>query len=198
MKGANKHTENCRQSGKLTVAALIVAFSLFGGNADLYGQDSLSLTSPDPLLNLDSSTKMEKIYISADSLMVDSENSAAEFTGHVRAVQGDLVINADEVKMLFNNEITDDDPGATHETALERIVARGHVALTFDNKTAIADQAVYYTEKQVLVLSGKNTKVMMGENSITGTQITLYRIDGRVEVEGKGETRVEGVFFNEK
>lgn len=173
---------------------------LFGGNGDSYGQNPLDPSNPTPsdsLLDLGSSKKREKIQISADSLMIDSGNSAAEFRGNVRAVQGDLAIAADGIKILFSNDIADDGTGVTDGTAFDEIVARGHVILTFDNKTATAGQAVYFTERQVLVLSGKNTQVMMGENSITGTQITLYRIDGRIEVEGKGETRVEGVFFNQ-
>ena len=78
-----------------------------------------------------------------------------------------------------------------------QIVARGNIRLTFDNKIALADEAVYHTDTQILVLSGKNTKVLMGENSITGTQITFHRIDGRIEVEGGGDTRVKGLFFND-
>lgn len=129
--------------------------------------------------------------------MVDSGDNTAEFKGNVRVVQKNLIITADGIKILFHADITVENSGAMDESAFKQIVARGHVTLIFDNKTALADQAVYHTEKQVLVLSGENTKVMMGENSITGTRITLYRADGRIEVEGNGKTRVEGVFFSE-
>ena len=138
------------------------------------------------------------MHISADSLLVDNGKNVAEFRGNVRVTQGDMVMTADEIKVLYQGNATGGGRIKADESALKRIIAQGHVSLVLDDRTALADQAVYHAENQVLVLSGKRPKVMMGENWVAGTKITFYRIDGRIEVEGNGKRRVEGLFFNDK
>jgi lipopolysaccharide export system protein LptA len=176
----------------------MMSLFLIGSSGISYGQDSSDPVTINPISIREAPKADNNIRISADHLMVASGNNTAVFTGNVRAIQGNLAITADEIKILFHDDMGVETIGTANEMDFRQIVARGNVSLTFDNKMALADQAVYHTDTQILVLSGGNTRVLMGESSITGTRITLHRIDGRVEVEGEGKTRVEGVFFNEK
>jgi len=45
-------------------------------------------------------------------------------------------------------------------------------------------------------LSGNNSKIVSGNNSISGEKITLYRTTGRINVESSGGKRVEAVFYS--
>ncbi len=81
------------------------------------------------------------------------------------------------------------------DESIKKIVANGNVQIKFDNRVAVTQQAVYITENRVLVLSGANSKVISGNNSISGEKITVYRTDGRIQVESGKEERVEAVLY---
>ena len=79
---------------------------------------------------------------------------------------------------------------------VKEIIASGTVMIKLDNRIARTQQAVYNTHEEVLILSGDNSKIIMDENTITGTKITFYRTDGRIAVEGDSGERVKAIFFN--
>ncbi len=138
----------------------------------------------------------DAVHIVSDRLTIDSKGNTAEFVGHVRVVLSDMTITADRVRIRFEGNIADTGRQPTDESAFEEIVASGHVALEHEGKTAVAQRAVYSGGQQTLVLSGKDTKVTMEESTVTGSEIVFHRADGRIEVVGQGEDRVEAVFYS--
>ena len=48
----------------------------------------------------------------------------------------------------------------------------------------------------MLVLSGPNSKIVSGSDSVAGEKITIHRANGRINVESGGEKRVNAVFFS--
>ncbi len=140
--------------------------------------------------------KDQKIHITANKLISDNDADYAEFIGNVRATQGDTVITADRLKIFAkrnpDNKVT---PGLGTES-INKIIASGNVKINFDNRVAVTPQAVYNTETGVLVLSGDNSRIVSGNDSISGEKITLYRTTGRIIVESSGEKRVEAVFYS--
>ena len=141
----------------------------------------------------DIASRKEKIHISAKNLMVDGEGKYGEFSGNVRVTQGSTVITSDRLRILY--KARQGKKTASGEDTIEKIIAEGRVRITLDDKVAETDQAVYTTADQILVLSGANSKVSMGNNSISGNQITLYRADGRIKVESSSDKPVEAVFY---
>lgn len=137
----------------------------------------------------------ERIQISADNLTVDNEAKFAEFTGNVKAQQGTNAIRSDSLRIYYKGGIGEKDKKVSGEDVIERIVATGNVKISFDDKVAVSDEAVYISEKQMLVLSGPSTKVVSGNDSIAGEKITLYRQSGKIDIEGSQKTRVEAVFY---
>ncbi len=135
--------------------------------------------------------------ITADRLDVDSDIRSAEFSGNVRAIQENMIITADRIKIFFRGNGAGNAQLSADETTIERIVASDAVTITVDDRIATADQAIYRTDEKVLVLSGGNPRVMMGEHSITGTTITYHRTDGHITVEGSSNQRVNAVFYSE-
>jgi len=140
--------------------------------------------------------KNEKIHITADKLISDNEAKYAEFIGNVRATQRDTVITADRLKIFYKKDLDNKKNPPVGDESIKKIVANGNVQIKFDNRVAVTQQAVYITETRVLVLSGADSKIISGNDSISGEKITIYRTDGRIKVEsGKGK-RVEAVFYS--
>jgi lipopolysaccharide export system protein LptA len=140
--------------------------------------------------------KDNKIHITADRLISDSAHNNAEFIGNVHAHQGNTRITADRLKLFFGAHANAVD--ASPEQSLEKLVATGNVKIKFDNRLAVARQAVYITAERKLVLTGPGATVTSGENTITGETITFYRADGRFTVEGGSSGRVNAVILPEK
>ena len=138
-------------------------------------------------------TPVNKIRITAQRLVSNSTDNLAEFIGDVKASQGETEITADSLKIFFSdqNEGGETAPGQS----LEKLVATGNVEIKFDNRLAVARQAVYITAQRVLILKGPGAKITSGDNTITGETITFYRADGRFTVEGGSNGRVSAVIL---
>ena len=137
----------------------------------------------------------EKIHITAAKLISDNTAGYAEFIGDVRANQGDNVITADRLKIFYKKHLPDKSKPVIDQESIHQIVATGNVKIKFDNRVAESRRAVYNTETRVLVLSGADSKIISGNDTISGEKITFYRTDGRIAVEGGHKERVEAVFF---
>jgi len=138
----------------------------------------------------------QKIHITSDSLVTDNETKYAEFIGNVRANQGPNIITSERLKVYFKNTLNKVENQVAGKDSIEKIVANGNVTINFDNKVAVAQEAVYITDTRILVLTGANSKITSGNDSISGEKITLYRADGRINVESGAKKRVEAVFFS--
>jgi lipopolysaccharide export system protein LptA len=138
----------------------------------------------------------EKIRITAQRLVSDTSGNQAEFVGDVKASQGETEITADSLKIFFAGHSTSQN--ASPAQSLEKLIATGNVQIKFDNRLAVARQAVYITAQRVLILKGPGATVSSGENTITGETITFYRADGRFTVEGGSGGRVSAVILPEK
>ena len=80
--------------------------------------------------------------------------------------------------------------------SIKKLVANGNVKIYFDNRVAVTPQAVYNIETEILILSGDNSRIISGNDSISGEKITLYRTTGRINVESGSEKQVEAVFYS--
>lgn len=138
----------------------------------------------------------KKIHISSERLISNTSDNNAEFIGNVRASQGETLITADSLKIFFS--ATSDGGPASPSQSLEKLVATGNVEIKFDNRLAVARQAVYITAQRMLILTGPGATVTSGDNTITGETITFYRADGRFTVEGGSNGRVKAVILPEE
>ncbi len=139
--------------------------------------------------------KDEKIHIIADKLVSDSETNSFEFIGNVKATQGDSVVTGDRLKVFYKKDADTKGSPLSSEQSIHKIIVKGHVVIKFDNRIAMAEQAIYTTETKILVLTGPDSKIISGNDTISGETITLYRVDERIKVESGKEKRVEAVFY---
>jgi lipopolysaccharide export system protein LptA len=136
--------------------------------------------------------KNKQIHIVADKLKANNEAKYAEFIGNVKVTQDDTTITSDRLKIYSKRGLVGNQKRGSSEESIEKIVASGNVKIQFDNRTAMAENAVYTVKNRVLVLSGGNARIVSGKNTLTGSKITYYRGDGRINVDG----RIHAVFFS--
>lgn len=138
-----------------------------------------------------------QVRITANQLIADSEENSAEFIGDVKAVQEATVITADRLKIYFKKGVAET-KGEPAPDALVKIVIKGNVEIKFDNRVAVTQEAVYIAEDQRLILSGPNSKIISGKDTISGEKITYFRGKGRIQVESGRSGRVEAIIHPSK
>ena len=141
----------------------------------------------------------EQIQIVADKLITNNVEKYAEFIGDVKTTYPNFVVISDNLKIYYKDDLPGFDknqPG--NQEFIKRIVASGNVTITSDNYTAKTRSAEYDMDTMILVLAGDNSTVQSGKNILTGSKITIYRKDEKIEVEGSPQKRVKAVFYSNK
>ena len=137
----------------------------------------------------------QELVITADRLDADVKESYSEFSGNVKAVQGETVIMADLIRIYFKSSRNNSGKLSVGEDAVEKITASGHVKINTGDIIAATSEASYINASRLLVLSGSDSTVKSGKNSISGSKITLDRASGRITVENSAENQVKALFF---
>ena len=127
------------------------------------------------------------IRIEADRMESTQDQSVILFAGHVQANQDNLIINADEMKVLYTGgeagQKPATEPGAGNLTQkIDSIRARGNVKIVQEDWIATGDTMDFNAEKRIVVLSG-NAKAWQDQNMVSGEKIILYLNEGRSVVE---------------
>ncbi len=133
----------------------------------------------------------QPIDITADKLIANQNAAFVEFSGNVKAVQGQTTIIADNLKVFYQE--SSDANAQVGQDRIKQITATGHVNIRMEDKQAQCEEAVYLAPSQTIILSGQNTRLQSQNNTITGEKITIYQKTGQIIVEG-GENRVNAVF----
>lgn len=139
----------------------------------------------------------QQLMITADRLVADSGEHFSEFSGNVKALQGKTVIWADFLKIYFKKSQSPATDLNAGEDSIEKIVATGNVKINFEDTRAQAREAAYTTETQLLVLTGPDSRMTSGKNTISGSRIILDRTNGRITVESGAAKQVEAFFYTE-
>ena len=139
----------------------------------------------------------EPIEITADSLEVKQSENLAIFRGDVDAVQGNMLLRADQLFVHYRKDNdTSDEPG------IARIDAEGNVFISSPDETAQGAKAIYSVDDQKIWVSG-HVILTQGDNIIEGDQLELDLKSGESRVLSKktgagGGKRVRGVFIPKK
>lgn len=109
----------------------------------------------------------QPIEIAADSLEVRQEQQLATFSGNVDAVQGDLVLRADLLRVFYDQ--TGDE---TEEAAVRRIEAEGNVVVSSPMETARGQRGIYDVAAGRVTLAGQ-VVLTREENVIRGDNLEI-------------------------
>ena len=135
----------------------------------------------------------QPIEIDADTLEVMQNEKVAIFTGNVVARQGDLRLNAEQVKVYYSGgESRSGTEGGA--AAIDRIDAEGKVFLSTPEETAEGASAVYDVNKRVVTLT-RDVVLTRGQNVLRGNTLVLDLDSGRSTLDARGSGgRVRGLF----
>ena len=122
------------------------------------------------------------IEITADSLEVLQEQQLATFYGNVDAVQGDLVLSADELRVHYDSAA--EPAGAAVAgggRTIQRIEAEGNVFVTSPRETAAGEVGVYDVAANLITLEGR-VVLTQDDNVIKGERLEVDLTSGRSQV----------------
>jgi len=203
----------CKKTNRLSflIILFLVFFVLAAGsilNSDpcAAAQNKKSVKSKTPLKNKKSFNTVKKFkkespglfHVTSDNMISERKAGFVKFSGHARANDANSVIQADSIKIfLYTPQEKKERQKHNKQGNIKKIIASGNVKYNTGNKKAFSDRAVYTTDDEIIVLTGKTPMVKMGNSFVTGKKITLFRKDSRVIVESGKKRRVEALFNSE-
>ncbi len=141
----------------------------------------------------------EPVQIEADRMESNQAKNEVHFSGHVEAVQGDIIIRANEMTVLYGDKKNNDSSQQSEPSRkIRNILANGNVTIIKEGWTATGDTMDFSARERKVVLTG-NAKALQDKNVISGDSITLYLDEGKNVVEknqGEGQ-RVKAVIYPE-
>jgi lipopolysaccharide export system protein LptA len=121
------------------------------------------------------------IEITADRLDVVQPERVATFSGNVDAVQGDMVLSADQLRVYYNGNAPGAGPTTVGGGSIERIEAEGNVFLSSPRQTAQGKTGVYDVAKDQLTLEG-SVVLTQGDDVIRGDRLEVDLASGHSRV----------------
>ena len=148
----------------------------------------------------------DPIRFTADRLEVKKEGRVAAFIGNVEAIQGELSLSADIVKVYYvrSESASGSEPAANKDADLSgfggsvaRIDTSGNVSIHSRGDLATGDWAVYDIPRKIVTMGGK-VVLRRQETLLTGSRLELDLESGRSTIQSsqtqQGGTRVRGEF----
>ena len=140
----------------------------------------------------------KQIEIIADQFTTNNEEKYMDFTGDVRARQGNFVITSERLRIFYKANPEGTETQGDNQESIKQIVASGDVKISSEKYKAEADLVEYDLDSAVLVLKGENSKIKSGKNLITGSIITVNRRNGQIKVERGAQKRVRALFYSKE
>lgn len=135
------------------------------------------------------------INVKANSLQVNYDRNVAEYKGNVRAVQGDLKINSDNMTVFYKGKSGD---SISDKAALDSIAFDRNVKIRQGEDVATGDNAIYREKDKKIFLTG-NVTLMHGKNIMKGKTV-IYDTDKKffsvTNNTKKQKKRVRAIIFD--
>lgn len=120
------------------------------------------------------------VSVSADALSVNQEDGTATFTGDVVIEQGDMILSAATVLVVYKED----------SQKIASLQASGGVTMASGKDAAEAQNADYDIDAGIVVLTG-NVLLTQGENAITGEKVTIDIDAGTATAGGRVRTTLQ-------
>ncbi|MBN1663514.1 MAG: hypothetical protein JW943_07940 [Deltaproteobacteria bacterium] len=138
------------------------------------------------------------IDVVADRLDAYHDERRVVFSGDAVARQGDKTIQADSIIVYYKkNQGSSDQIGSKklEKTGdLDKIEARGHVAVIQGDRTVTGDNALFYNDAQKITMTG-NAVMREGSNVVRGDTIVVFLNENRGIVESAENKRVTATIY---
>lgn len=117
------------------------------------------------------------IEINADELAISQADNSATFSGNVTISQGQMVLSAPIVTVVYNPETSD----------IDTLLASGGVILVSGSEAAEAEEAEYSVATGVIKLRG-NVLLAQEQISLAAAEMTVNLNDGTAVMSGRVRT----------
>lgn len=125
----------------------------------------------------------EPIQIESDLLQINEETSQATFSGNVRVLQGDTVLQAGEMIVHYAKNGGSVASGAAD---IREIDLFKKVLIRSGTQTATADTGNFNMASETLVLSGEKVVLTDAENVFIGCKLTVEMQSGQAKLDSCG------------
>ena len=136
----------------------------------------------------------QKIHINADEVIVNLDSGETRFVGNVKISQGQTAVSAERMNVYYRKQ-EGDLKNLDFEASIHKIVASGNVRIDYENIVALTDEAIYMAESNSLTLSGADSRVISGANSIAGKKFVMSLESGSLVIEGSSQQQVRALIF---
>jgi lipopolysaccharide export system protein LptA len=117
--------------------------------------------------------------VTSEQFKLDMARHEGLFIGNVVLTAPGLKLRSPEMAVIFSEK----------DNKIERLVAKGGVEIEQPEKTAKATQVEYIVAEDKIILSG-SPEVNQNKNKITGTTITIYRKENRMDIDGRSRVLI--------
>lgn len=160
--------------------------------------------------NAQAATQKETpLRISAARLEADQKEGIIIFSGQVKALYGESTLYSDRLLVYLKKEPVapkgaakppqeagEQSPlGDLGAGKIDRIVAKGQVRFVQGDRVATGDEAIYYKDRDEVVLLG-NPQLWQAENTLKGERIIFNLSSNKVLVESSPQRRVEALLYS--
>lgn len=160
------------------VAAAAIAAGLLAPVSGAFAQDTESRMSGLAL------SGDEPIQIESDLLQINEETSQATFTGNVKVVQGDTLLQAGEMIVNYTNDGGGSVSSGTAD--IREIELYKKVFIQSGTQTATADNGNFNMLDEVLVLTGEKVVLTDADNIFIGCKLTVQMKNGQAKLDSCG------------
>lgn len=133
----------------------------------------------------------QPIQIESDKLEIKEELGQAVFTGNVKVVQGDTLLQSGIMTVYYATKGNATGSSvASGASEIEKIEVANKVLLKSGTQTATSDTGTFNMVSEVLVLAGKNVVLTEGANVFTGCKLTVQMKSGQAQLDRCANQRV--------
>lgn len=128
----------------------------------------------------------EPIEIVSNKMEAYQDQKMVVFSGDAIAKQGDVTLKTDRLAIFYKKAEGKKEKIGKQELEvagdLDRIEAKGNVAITQKDLSATADEAIYYQDTAQFIMTGQPV-LKQGKNTIKGCKVFIYVNENRGEVQ---------------
>ncbi len=123
------------------------------------------------------SQKAKSIDINANRMEMDNNKNLITFFDDVVVKREDLTLYCSKLQVYYKED-------ENKKRDVDYIIAEGNIKILQGLRTATGNEARFYKNKEIIILTGNPATVKEGDNVINGDKITLYLNENKSVIEG--------------
>ncbi|MCX7990697.1 MAG: hypothetical protein N2999_01480 [Proteobacteria bacterium] len=123
------------------------------------------------------SQKGKTIDINSNRMEMENNKNLITFIDDVVVKRDDLTLYCSKLYVYYTED-------QNKKRDVDYIIAQGNIKIIQGPKTATGDEARFYKDKEIIILTGNPAIVKEGDNVVNGNKITIYLNENKSVIEG--------------